>query len=121
MIILPQLIEDGTEQFLMGGYGAFDHLAATAVHLLKADYPQIRSTMVLPYLNREYKTELYDDTVYPPLEKVPPRLAIVRRNRWMVDQADVIISYVTHSWGGAADMLRYAVKSNKRVIYINLK
>ena len=33
-------------------------------------------------------------------ENVPPRYAIVRRNEWMVRESDVVISGVTHGWGG---------------------
>ena len=46
---------------------------------------------------------------------VPPELlglhykhAIPRRNRWMVDRAQVLLAYVTRDFGGAYDTLRYA-------------
>ena len=57
-----------------------------------------------------------DSSLYPPLESVPKKLAIVRRNRWMVDQADVVVRYVLHSWGGAATTLEYAKQKKKRII-----
>ena len=71
----------------------------------KAVYPHITAILVLAYLNRETDTSRYDDTTYPPLENVPPRYAIVRRNEWMVRESDVVISGVTHGWGGAAKTL----------------
>ena len=83
-IILPSLIEGGAATFYLGGYGAFDSLAAAAVRRQKAVYPHIMSILVLAYLNRETDVSLYDGTTYPPLENVPPRYAIVRRNEWMV-------------------------------------
>ena len=83
---------------------------------LRTIYPHIRSTLVLAYLDREYSEDLYDDTVYPPLEKVPMRYAISRRNEWMVDASDVVVSYVTHTFGGAATTLRYAERKHKRII-----
>ena len=55
-------------------------------------------------------------SVYPPLERVPRRFAIARRNRWMVDQADVVVACVQRSWGGAAEMLRYAQRRGKAVL-----
>ena len=73
---------------------------------------------MLPYLNREYNTDLYDDTTYPPLEEVPARFAISRRNEWMVDNADVVVAYVTHDWGGAATTLQYAKRKKKRIISV---
>ena len=86
------------------------------VHDLKKTYPNIRSVLVIPYLNRDYDTFLYDETLYPPLEGVPLKFAISRRNEWMVDHADVVISYVTHDWGGAYQTYQYALKKKKRII-----
>lgn len=112
------LINEGADYFLLGGYGQFDSLAARTVRELKTQYPNIHSTLVLPYLNREYNSDLYDDTTYPPLEEVPARFAISRRNEWMVDNADVVVAYVTHDWGGAATSLQYAKRKKKRIISV---
>lgn len=114
--VLCDLITEGADTFLLGGYGAFDSMAAMAVRELKSTYPHIRSTLVLAYLDREYNNDLYDDTIYPPLEGVPLRYAISRRNRWMVDAADMVVSYVSHSYGGAVTTLRYAEQKRKRII-----
>lgn len=114
--VLCDLISEGADTFLLGGYGTFDSMAAMAVRELKFTYPHIRSSLVLAYLNRDYNAELYDDTIYPPLERVPLRHAISQRNRWMVDTADVVVSYVIHSYGGAATTLRYAERKCKRII-----
>lgn len=117
--VLYDLISEGADTFLLGGYGAFDSMAAIAVRELKSTYPYIRSTLVLAYLDRDYNAEFYDDTIYPPLERVPLRYAISQRNRWMVDAADVVVSCVTHSYGGAATTLQYAERKNKRLIRLN--
>lgn len=116
--ILCGLVAEGADYFLLGGHGGFDSLAAHAVYDLKRDNPQIHSTLVIPYLNRDYDTKLYDDSTYPPLEGVPLKFAISKRNEWMVDQADVVVAYVKHSWGGAAATLRYAESKKKRIIRI---
>lgn len=118
--VLCDLISQGADEFLLGGYGTFDSMAAMAVRELKSTYPHIRSTLVLAYLDRDYNAELYDDTIYPLLERVPLRYAISQRNRWMVDTADVVVSYVIHSYGGAATTLRYAEQKKKRVIHLNI-
>ena len=106
--VLPALIEDGVTMFSLGGYGDFDRLAAAAVKRQKTSYPYIESVLVLPYLNSEFDSTSYDNTTYSPLEKVPPRHAIVKRNQWMVSESDVVISGVIHSWGGAAKTLDFA-------------
>lgn len=115
-IILPALIEGGATTFYLGGYGDFDSLAAAAVRRQKTKYPNIEAVLVLAYLNREMDASRYDGTTYPPLETVPPRYAIVRRNEWMVRESDVVISGVTHGWGGAAKTLDYAKRRGKVIV-----
>ena len=100
--VTKKLIQQGATTFYLGGYGAFDSLAASVLRELKKGYPQIELILVLAYLNAERNTSGYDSTVYPPLEAVPRRFAITHRNRWMVDVADVVVAYVLHDWGGAA-------------------
>ncbi len=114
--ILPSLIEDGADKFYLGGYGAFDHLAAAAVRKQKTVYPRIESVLVLAYLNRDVDTSCYDRTTYPLLESVPLRFAIVKRNEWMVSASDVVVSGVTHDWGGAAKTLAYAKRKHKIIV-----
>ncbi len=114
--ILPSLIEGGATTFYLGGYGTFDGLAAAAVRRQTAVYPHIEMILVLAYLNREIDTSRYDGTTYPPLEKVPPRYAIVKRNEWMVSVSDVVISGVTHGWGGAAKTLKFAQRKKKVIL-----
>ena len=114
--VTKKLIQQGATTFYLGGYGAFDSLAASVLRELKKGYPQIELILVLAYLNAERNTSGYDSTVYPPLEAVPRRFAITHRNRWMVDVADVVVAYVLHDWGGAATTLRYANQEAKRSI-----
>ena len=112
-LILPSLIEGGAATFYLGGYGAFDSLAAAAVRRQKAVYPHIEAVLVQPYLNREFDVSRYDSATYPPLEHIPPRFAVAKRNEWMVCASDVIVSGVTRSWGGAAKTLDYARRRQK--------
>ncbi len=114
--MLPPLIEGGAATFYLGGYGAFDRLAAAAARRQKAVYPRIEMVLVLAYLDRNIDAEHYDRTTYPPLEKVPPRYAIVKRNEWMVASSDVVISGVTHNWGGAAKTLKFARRKKKVIL-----
>lgn len=114
--VTQSLIEQGATTFYLGGYGAFDSLAASVLREQKKRYPQIELVLVLAYLNTRRDTSGYDRTVYPPLETVPRRFAISRRNRWMVESVDVVVSYVLHDWGGAATTLQYAKRKKKRII-----
>lgn len=110
------LLARGADKFYLGGYGAFDDMAASVVWALKASHPEIVSVLVLPYLDRKVSATRYDYTTYPPLESVPKRYAILRRNEWMCVNSDVVVAYVTHDWGGAASMLKFARRKKKEVI-----
>lgn len=117
-VVIKDLIAEGATEFYFGGYGEFDSLAARVVRDAKDSHPDIRSTLVVPYIDREINPSLYDGSVYPPLESVPRRFAISKRNEWMIDQADVVVSGVTHDWGGAAATLKYAQRKKKRIISV---
>lgn len=114
--VTQKLIEQGATTFYLGGYGAFDSLAASVLRAQKKQHPQIEMILVLAYINTGRDTSGYDSTVYPPLETVPRRFAISHRNRWMVESADVVVAYVLHDWGGAATTLRYAKQKKKQII-----
>ena len=60
--IIEQLIGEGATLFLLGGYGGFDSMAAVAVKEAKQQHPEIHSTLVLPYLDRTFNEDLYDDS-----------------------------------------------------------
>ena len=38
-------------------------------------------------------SKLYDSTLYPPLENVPYKFAISKRNEWMINESDLIIAF----------------------------
>ena len=114
--VCSELIIQGADEFYLGGYGGFDHMCAVVLRELKYANPHIRLILVLPYLNSSILTDGYDETVYPPLESVPRRFAISRRNEWMVMESDVVVAYVTHGWGGAAKTLEYARRKKKQIL-----
>lgn len=114
--VCSELIIQGADEFYLGGYGGFDHMCAAVLRELKRANPHIRLILVLPYLNSSILTDGYDETVYPPLESVPRRFAISRRNEWMVMEGDAVVAYVTHGWGGAAKTLEYARRKKKKIL-----
>ena len=122
-LLLQKIRKNPTCKFYLGGYGNFDSLCLSILKEIKADFPNIELLFITPYLNNEYsKLETaklyYDGIIYPPLENVPPRFCILRRNEWMVDEADFVIAFVKYSWGGAAKTLEYAKR--KKVPFYNL-
>ena len=82
-----------------------------------------RFYVVLAYLPAEKEKPRADHVILPDLsekiENIPPRFAINYRNKFMVEAADIVVTYVQHSWGGAAKYKLLAEKKNKRVIEIS--
>ena len=106
--LLPELYAQGARRFYLGGYGDFDSLAASAVLALRERHADVEAVLVKPYMSGGPEPRPGMETVYPPLESVPPCFAIARRNRWMVENADCVVAYVLASYGGASATLHHA-------------
>ena len=118
---LVDLIENhGATEFYVGNNGNFDTMVRRQLENLSQTYP-ITYNVVLAYLPTK-KSE-YDDftnTLLPEgIESVPKRFAISYRNKWMIQQADAVVTYVTHSFGGAARFKAMAERQGKTVIELN--
>ena len=114
-ILIEEIKKDPLTKFYLGGYGNFDNLCLQILREIKIDFNNIEILFITPYINADYykfkfAKEYYDDVIFPPLENTPYRLAIIKRNEWMINSANLVISYVKHSWGGAAKTLEYAKK-----------
>lgn len=117
--VLVDLIEHhGVEQFYVGQQGNFDTMVRAVLRELAKTYPQIRYAVVLEQLPKlRGDARCFSDAIFPEgMEDVPPRFAISRRNEWMLRRADMVVTYVTHSWGGAAQYAKKAGKQGKIVL-----
>ena len=114
------MIENGVSEFYVGGYGDFDMLVAKVLGNEKAKGKKMHCTLVIPYLGRkinEIKDKgSYDEILYPPIENTPKKFAIIKRNYWMVEHADIVVAWVEYSRGGAYSVLEYAMRKKKTVI-----
>lgn len=109
------IVDQGVDVFYVGNQGQFDAMALGVLRELSQVYPHIRYGVVLAYLPRKDPT--VPEAMLPEgLETVPPRYAIARRNEWLLRQADFVITYVTHSWGGAAKYAEKAKRQGKQLI-----
>ena len=116
--------EKGVNNFYVGNQGGFDRIVKKVLDLLKKDYPQITYSVVLAYLNvkceSDIQRERYKDSIYPEgLEKTPPRFAIYKRNLWMIEKSDIVVTYVKNV-GGAATFKEISEKKGKTVFNITL-
>lgn len=127
---IVQTIKDNVKEkenitFYCGGYGDFYNHCASICRKFKMEL-SCEVVFVTPYITPSQQkkmkylidAKLYDSIVYPPIENAIPRYAIAKRNEWMVSESDLIIAYVTHTYGGAYKTIQYARK--KRKIIINL-
>ncbi len=113
---IRDLIERGITLFYVGHNGHFDRMVKGVLEQQKLHYPHIGYYIVLAYLQASIDGTA--DTLYPEgLEHTPLRFAIDRRNRWMIDQADVVVTYVLAD-GGAAKYKGLAERKGKTVINI---
>lgn len=127
-ITLHKLIQKGICYFGAGGALGFDTLAAETVLRLKKQYPQIRLILVLPcyeQTNRwqphnveRYKEILLkaDKIVY--VSKHYTRDCMYQRDRYLVDNSSICISYCTRSTGGSAYTVNYAKKQGLKIIHL---
>ena len=113
---IEELIHQGVDTFYVGNQGQFDGAVYSCLKQLRTGYPHIRVWIVLAYLPTEKReAEDLSDTIYPEIEG-PPKFAIDRRNRWMLQRAEVVICYVCHITGGAYKFAKLAKRQGKKVI-----
>ncbi len=119
--VLIDLIENhGITKFYVGNNGNFDIMVRRNLDTLSKLYP-INYSIVLAYMpvaKSEY--EDFTNTVIPEgIENVTKRFAISYRNKWMIKQSDIVVTYVTHSFGGAWQFKSIAEKQGKKVIELS--
>ena len=112
--------------FYLGEYGGFDNLAYECARSYKDRSPTSKLIFVTPYLSESYQKnhlayqeKRFDLILYPEIEKLPLKFAITYRNKWIVEHADIIITYVTHRYGGAYKMYEYAKRRGKEPLNIS--
>ena len=103
--------------FYFGNNGNFDTMVRRQLEDLSNTY-SITYNVVLAYLPaKKSEYDDYTNTILPEgIETAPKRFAISWRNKWMIEQADIVVTYVTHSFGGAAQFKAMAERQGKTVI-----
>ncbi len=119
-IISELITKFGVTTFYDGCRGDFDLFCAEIVGELKVEFPEIKLIYILSYIpqNKLLLPKIFDESMYLLEESVPPKYAISRTNRKLVELADYIISGTYCTFGGAYTAQNYAKRCNKRVINI---
>ena len=119
--VLIDLIENhNVDIFYVGNQGQFDTIVRSELRNLQREYPQINYAVVLAYMpGKQTEYDDYSDTMLPEgIESVHPHYAISWRNNWMLKQSDYVVTYITHSWGGAAQYAEKAKHLKKHITNI---
>ena len=116
------IVEYGVTEFIVGHYGGFDRLAASAVKAAKHLYPDVKLILLLPYHPAERPiptADGFDETFYPSgMESVPRKAAIVRANRYVVDHVDYLIAYTWRPASNARELVEYAKRKSSITITV---
>ncbi len=114
------ITEQKADRFIVGNNGNFDRMATAVLQEAQMKYPHINCYTVLAYMpnrkevDKPLKTMIFDD-----IESVPKKYAIIYRNRWMIEQSDIVITYIKRNFGGAAQFAALAEKKDKIRIEIS--
>lgn len=127
--LVRQLINSkGYVEFLVGRNGDFDWIVSSTIRREKRNLFDANSSLIwiMPYETADYRRnaeayERYYDEIEICEESALGHFkgAIQKRNRHMVDRADLLICYVEKSSGGAYQTMQYARKTGKLVLNLS--
>ena len=118
-LIRDILQADAYVVFLIGRNGEFDEHVASVIKVIQKEVGTENSeiALVLPYTVADliYYEAYYDSIIIPEaVHHAHPKSAITRKNRWMIEQSDLVITYTERDEGGAYTAMKYAKKLNKK-------
>ena len=123
-----KLYTEGYRIFNTGGALGFDTMAAQAVLKLKESFPDVQLHLYLPYPQQADKWPVKARAVYDYILRHSDKVTysdkeynsgcMNKRNRALVDNADLCIACCTHTTGGTVYTMGYAIDSGVDVINI---
>ena len=110
----------GYNTFYSGSMGEFDKLCELVVRRLKRKYRNIKLCRIMYYyrhtMDNENNLLMFDEIIIPEIEGMYYKRAIAERNKWMVEQAGIVLCHVHKDYGGAYKMMKYAETIQKNII-----
>ena len=125
-IVRDKLCEKEYVEFYVGRNGDFDISVASAIKRAQNAVGHHNSCLILlqpyPMKDDEYYEKFYDEVQYPVDSKTHPKAAITKRNRWMVENAELLVAFVEEGRkGGAMTTLKYAHARGLEIINLALR
>ena len=124
-IARDKLYEKEYVEFYVGRNGDFDISVASAVKRAQKAVGHHNSCLILlqpyPMKDDEYYEKFYDEVQYPVDNRTHPKAAITKRNRWMIENAELLVAFVEEGRnGGAMTTLKYAQTRGIEIINLAL-
>lgn len=126
--IISDVIEANEDmKFLVGEDGFFDVICSFTISefLKRLNDKKASLVLVLPYMNStyckypEHFLNYYDEVEICDKSSVVYFKAVMEvRNQIMIDRSDLVVCYVLHGGGEAANTLKYAKKQQKNIINV---
>ena len=110
----------GVTCFYVGNHGEFDRKSAQVLKKVSKQFDWVRYYVVLAYhpadsvFTKEQPTILADG-----VETVPPKFRIIYRNKWMIQQAQVVVCYLHDITGNTRNLAEYAQRKGKEIVFID--
>lgn len=115
--------DKGCRRFITGGALGFDTVAAREVIRFRLSHPDVFLVLFLPCLDQdsgwsigqknsyEYVLSSADEVKY--VSESYDKTCMKRRNQAMAEECDIMISYVSRDYSGAAQTMRMAIALGK--------
>ena len=123
---IRELVAKGYYIFAVGGACGFDTMAAESVLALKADYPQIRLTVVAPFADQAANRTKSDMLQYERIRESCDEYICLsssytpdcmkRRNQYLVDISSLCVCYLISGRSGTSQTVAYANRQGMEVI-----
>ena len=120
-VIIDLIVNKKVTHFYVGNQGNFDYYVRKILSELKNKYQHIDYAVVLAYfpVKSPFVEEKNYPTIFPKgMEEAHPQYAIVKRNMWMIENADFVITYVRKDYSGASRFKKIAEKKGLTLIEI---
>ena len=124
------MYDEGCRTFYTGMARGFDIIAAESVLLLKKSGKPVRLFCVLPFAEQVNGFEEPWHTKYAKITDEADEVIILsdayykgcyaKRNTFMVDNSDYVITWFDSKKGGTENTLKYAAKKGRYIINLNI-
>ena len=115
--IIETLINEGIKNYYVGNNGDFDFYVQGVLENIVKKHDDVRFSVVLSAINETAIGTKQKYTVFPEgLENALPKFAISKRNDWMINNSQIVITYVRHNFSNSHKWLEKAEKKGLRVI-----